>query len=83
MCSVNLAGFRWAERRYLRLHQEIVLRMHVDEFCDSGGGALACELGVETADHAYHTPLECVSHEGSKRQHWISSAHLCDGRSVA
>lgn len=34
------------------------LRMHVDEFCDGGGGSLACELGVETADHAYHTPFE-------------------------
>ena len=32
------------------------LRMHVDEFADGGGGALAAELGVETADHAYHTP---------------------------
>ena len=33
------------------------LRMHVDEFMDGGGGALACELNVDTADHAYHTPL--------------------------
>ena len=31
------------------------LRMHVDEFVDGGGGALACSLGVDTADHAYHT----------------------------
>ncbi len=31
------------------------LRMHVDEFEDGGGGALACSLGVDTADHAYHT----------------------------
>ena len=34
------------------------LRMHVDEFEDGGGGALAAELAVDTADHAYHTPLE-------------------------
>lgn len=32
------------------------LRMHVDEFVDGGGGELACQLGVDTADHAYHTP---------------------------
>ena len=32
------------------------LRMHVDEFVDGGGGELACSLGVDTADHAYHTP---------------------------
>ena len=28
------------------------LRMHVDEFCDGGGGELAAELNVMTADHA-------------------------------
>jgi imidazolonepropionase len=34
------------------------LRMHIDEFDDGGGGALAAELEVATADHAYHTPFE-------------------------
>ena len=34
------------------------LRMHVDEFADGGGGSLASELRVQTADHAYHTPLD-------------------------
>ena len=34
------------------------LRMHIDEFEDSGGGHLAAELKVQTADHAYHTTLE-------------------------
>lgn len=34
------------------------LRMHIDEFESSGGGALAAELKVQTADHAYHTPLD-------------------------
>ena len=34
------------------------LRMHVDEFVDGGGGELAAELRVQTADHAYHTPLD-------------------------
>ena len=34
------------------------MRMHIDEFNDGGGGELAAELGVETADHAYHTPIE-------------------------
>ena len=31
------------------------LRMHVDEFTDGGGGELAAELQVRTADHAHHT----------------------------
>ncbi len=34
------------------------LRMHVDEFQDGGGGELAAELRVRTADHAHHTSLE-------------------------
>ncbi|MDP6199807.1 MAG: hypothetical protein QF531_03470, partial [Candidatus Poseidonia sp.] len=34
------------------------LRMHVDEFVDGGGGELASALGVDTADHAYHTPYD-------------------------
>ena len=34
------------------------LRMHVDEFADGGGGELAAELRVQTADHAYHTSLD-------------------------
>jgi len=34
------------------------LRMHIDEFTDGGGGELAAELNVRTADHAHHTPLE-------------------------
>lgn len=34
------------------------LRMHIDEFCDGGGGNLAAELGVDTADHAHHTSEE-------------------------
>ena len=36
----------------------LAMRMHIDEFADGGGGELAAELGVETADHAYHTPLK-------------------------
>lgn len=34
------------------------LRMHIDEFEESGGGQLAAELKVQTADHAYHTSLD-------------------------
>jgi len=34
------------------------LRMHVDEFSDGGGGELAAELKVMTADHAHHTPMD-------------------------
>jgi len=34
------------------------LRMHIDEFKDGGGGELAAELKVTTADHAHHTNNE-------------------------
>ena len=40
-------------------------RMHIDEFCDGGGGLLAAELGVETADHAHYTSIE--ARESMKR----------------
>lgn len=33
------------------------LRMHIDEFEYSGGADLAADLNVDTADHAYFTPL--------------------------
>ncbi len=34
------------------------LRMHIDEFCDGGGGQLAAEMKVATADHAHYTNEE-------------------------
>lgn len=34
------------------------LRMHIDEFVDGGGGDLAAELKVTTADHAFHTNID-------------------------
>ena len=34
------------------------LRMHIDEFVDGGGGELAAELSVTTADHAFHSSDE-------------------------
>ena len=34
------------------------LRMHIDEFTDGGGGELAAELNVMTADHAHYTPID-------------------------
>ena len=37
------------------------LRMHIDEFCDGGGGMLAAELGVDTADHAHYTSEDARS----------------------
>ena len=40
-------------------------RMHIDEFCDGGGGLLAAELGVESADHAHYTSIE--ARESMKR----------------
>lgn len=33
-------------------------RMHIDEFADGGGGELAADLKVVTADHAHYTPEE-------------------------
>ena len=33
-------------------------RMHIDEFADGGGGELAAELKVVTADHAHYTSDE-------------------------
>ena len=36
------------------LTQSRKLRMHIDEFCDGGGGACWAELGVDTADHAHY-----------------------------
>ena len=44
----------------LRLSRDggLDLRMHIDEFADGGGGELAAELNVRTADHAHHTPLD-------------------------
>ena len=31
------------------------LRMHIDEFTDGGGGDLAAELAVTSADHSHYT----------------------------
>jgi|ETNmetMinimDraft_4_1059912.scaffolds.fasta_scaffold15363_2 imidazolonepropionase len=31
------------------------LRLHIDEFCDGGGGDLAAEMKVDSADHAHYT----------------------------
>lgn len=39
-------------------HAGLDLRLHIDEFEDGGGGKLATEFLVDTADHAYHTPIE-------------------------
>ena len=36
----------------------LALRMHIDEFCDGGGGALSAELEVDTADHAHYTNID-------------------------
>ncbi len=36
----------------------LALRMHIDEFSNGGGGELAAELAVQTADHSYHTPMD-------------------------
>ena len=46
--------------RILRASKEqgLSLRMHIDEFSNGGGGDLAAELKVQSADHAYHTPMD-------------------------
>ena len=36
------------------------IRMHVDEFVDSGGAVLAAELGATSADHLMHTSDEGI-----------------------
>ena len=35
--------------------QNLNLRIHIDEFVDGGGGELAAELKVDSADHAHYT----------------------------
>ena len=37
------------------------LRIHIDEFVDGGGGELAADLSVSTADHAHYTSYETRS----------------------
>lgn len=39
-------------------HGGLDLRLHIDEFVDGGGGDLAAELQVTTADHAHYTSDE-------------------------
>ena len=34
------------------------LRLHIDEFKDCGGGQLAADLEVSSADHSHYTPLD-------------------------
>ena len=61
MCSVNLAGFRWS-----RVKMFCALHAKRDWHCacmwmnsaTAAVGLWRANLGVETADHAYHTPLE-------------------------
>ena len=53
------------------------LRMHVDEFVDGGGGELACSLGVDTADHAYHTPNDVRL---SMKQSGVNTGFFCGRR---
>jgi imidazolonepropionase len=59
---VEESAFTIAEaRRVLRAGQQVGLasKLHADQLTDSGGAALAAELGAVSADH-----LECISAEG-------------------
>ena len=46
--------------RILRASKDegLSLRMHIDEFTNGGGGSLAADLKVQSADHSYHTPMD-------------------------
>ena len=57
------------------------LRMHIDEFQDGGGGELAAELKVTTADHAHHTPMETRlrMHEANVMTGFLPGTPYCNG----
>ena len=84
MYSVNPVGSIEESEDLLKASKAsgLDLRMHVDEFVDGGGGALACSLGVDTADHAYHTSDDVRLEMKSGINTGFLPA-LCNGRSLA
>ncbi|MGE0001892.1 MAG: imidazolonepropionase [Fimbriimonadaceae bacterium] len=48
-------------------HLGIAIHLHVDQFGDSGGAALAAELGASTADHLEHTGAAGIEAMASSR----------------
>ena len=57
------------------------LRMHIDEFQDGGGGELAAELKVTTADHAHHTSMDTriKMHEANVMTGFLPGTPYCNG----
>jgi len=55
-------------RRILRAGMKAGLKpkIHVDEYTDMGGGAMAAELGVISADHLNYTPRETMRLMGDR-----------------
>jgi imidazolonepropionase len=48
------------DARKLFANTNLKRRLHVDQFGDHGGAALAAELGVKTADHLEHTGINGI-----------------------
>ena len=61
------------------------LRMHIDEFADGGGGGLASELKVTTADHAHYTGHDSrMKMEAAGVNTGLLTRHsICNGCSMA
>ena len=58
-CEPGWFSIEHSERLLKESRSEgLSLRMHIDEFSNGGGGVLAAELAVQTADHSYHTPMD-------------------------
>ena len=53
----------------------LALRMHIDELKDGGGGELAVELKVDTADHAHYTSDDAHRYEECQCVNRISLRH--------
>lgn len=84
---------REESRRYLLTARRHGLRvkLHIDELADGGGGALAAELGADSADHCAFTPpagfhamadqgVAAVILPGTAR--YLNHGHMADARAM-